>query len=393
MSSDLDSDDARPTLSEGFTTAFHRRDMVAEEGSEPRCALSTPTRRPKLNSPKSRLKRLLKPARSTLALNPDDGTMPTTITDHPANERVHPQPSGFYEPRLPPTPLPTFDGDRVTTWLEDVEQIVFRIWRLSEDSWLDRIDVHLGPEPKEYYRTHLKSASWSAVKKALHDRYNSPLQQAKLVHELESICQFPEEPIGLYFGRARSLAYRIDQGMQDRELRSHIKKGIRDAEYRKEFAKGAVKPLMQLCEELTLLEAAEFESNAVSCPGRVTSGKPILSIEPAPGYHSNSSDAASHEGPPIATRSSWQEPASASWPLIQWAPVMSVSQPSAQAIHSATFCSYCKIPGHQYQDCRRKLVCTTCNRRYHTADTCVQKNVPMAGPAASPHARLPMLSQ
>ena len=205
--------------------------------------------------------------------------------------------------------------------------MVFGIWKLSEFDWLTRITTHFGPQPKDFFRAKLKGQPWTIVSQSLHDAYNSPLQQARLLHELESMHQHQDELFAAYVERARALARRIDINMQERELRSHIKKGIRQPEFQKEFIKGSLKPLEVLCEEISILEAVEFEASTLQPGNR----KPIFQIttsEPSDG------------------------------------------RPSKPPFLPGVACSYCKHEGHHRTECNKLKYCTTCGGRFHLAPEC-----------------------
>ncbi len=124
--------------------------------------------------------------------------------------------------------------------------------------------------------------------------------------------------------------------MQERELRTHIKKGIRDAHIQREFLKGSIKSLDILCEEVSLLEAVEFEANKL----RPSHGKPVFQILDQP------SDPTQHtfaiQQPLNYNRNA---PAYPSHP----------HQEKGKS-HPGIFCNYCKKEGHIVAECRKRMM-------------------------------------
>jgi len=261
----------------------------------------------------------------------------------------------------PPAPLVTFNGENVLSWLEDVHDVVFGIWKLTESDWLSRLTTHLGPQPKEFYRTKLRGQPWSSVSQAFKDAYNSPLQQARLLHELENVRQQPQENFAIFVERARVLARRIDPNMQERELRSHIKKGIRELEFQKEFIKGSLKSLDVLCEEISMLEAVEFETTRLRSTGK----KPIFQVSETD--YSDSDQMFQLQQP--------------TQQLVPTDPFNSHAQSANKRTFLAgMFCNYCKKEGHIIADCNKRKVCSNCGGRYHLAPECKRPSVLQPSP-------------
>ena len=288
---------------------------------------------------------------SSIETQPDNQLRPTSTVNYQPPKKLATYRTSHEPTRSqPPAPLATFTGENVINWLEDVQDVVFGIWKLIESDWLTRITTHLGPQPKEFFRTKLKGKPWGHVSQALREAYNSPLHQARLLHELECTRQHPDELFTIYVERVRALARRIDSNMQERELRTHIKKGIRQPEFQKEFIKGSLKPLELLCEEISMLEAVEFETARLQPGNR----KPIFQVQEPPNPNDNN-----HQVFQLQTPGGQGE-----------ATNPQSFNPRRTQFRAGIFCHSCKLEGHMREDCNKRKVCTNCGGRYHLAPEC-----------------------
>jgi len=295
---------------------------------------------------------------------------------------VYANPMNFHNQR-PTVQLQPFTGEGIATWLEDVQDVVFGSWRMTEQEWLSELPNHLGAIPKDYYRTNLKGLSWPEIAQEFKSVYNSKQHQGRKLRELEAIQQKPDENIAEFISRGQGLARHIMDAPQNRELRQILARGIRDDQVLTQFLLGADTPLAVLAEKLAKIETLDHEYSKAR-PGHKSAAKPLLGIK----------QVTEAEAPPQvqSIQQTYQNGAPTNYPNTQMSypagnnhrppglptayPAMTQGfqrpnlAPTSQGSGNTAACYNCGKPGHRAARCRARLFCTNCGRNFHTANTC-----------------------